>query len=70
MRKTAEELQAMTLDELIVEARKYKMTDEERREQVASFAFGNLALTREWSRKPVAELEKLRQLCRKMAGCK
>jgi hypothetical protein len=46
------------------------MTDEEQREQAASFAFGNLALTKEWSTKPVAELAKLRELCRKLAGCK
>jgi hypothetical protein len=59
----------MTLEDLITEARKHQMTDRERREQVASFAFGNLALTKEWSSRPIAELGELRTLCRKMAGC-
>ncbi len=45
------------------------MTDAERREQAASFAFGNLALTSQWADKPADELAKLRELCRKAAGC-
>jgi hypothetical protein len=45
------------------------MTDEQRREQAASFAFGNLALTKEWCDKPSDELAKLRDACRRAAGC-
>lgn len=56
---------------LIEEARKRgPMTDEERREQAASFAFGNLALTREWCDKTADQLAELRETCRRMAGCK
>jgi len=54
---------------LIEAARKVVMTDEQRREQAASFAFGQLALTKEWSDKSAPELAELRALCRKMAGC-
>ncbi len=59
-----------TLAELMILARSIVMTDEERREQAASFAYGNLALTKEWQYKPESELVKLRMLCREMAGCK
>lgn len=45
------------------------MTDAQRREQAASFAFGNLALTSQWCDKPAEELAKLREMCRKAAGC-
>jgi hypothetical protein len=46
------------------------MTDEERREQAASFAFGQLALTKEWRDKSARELAELRAACRRLAGCK
>jgi hypothetical protein len=46
------------------------MTDGERREQAASFAFGNLALTREWADASAERLAELRAMCRRMAGCK
>lgn len=52
----------------MIEARKIVMTDAERREQAASFAFGNLALTKEWRYKPESELVKLRHMCMEMAG--
>lgn len=56
--------------ELIEKARALgPMTDSQRREQAASFAFGNLALTREWADRSSPELEELRELCRRMAGC-
>lgn len=59
------------LVELMKQARdRGPMSDEERREQAASFTFGNLALTKEWREKSVIELAELRKLCRKMAGCK
>lgn len=45
------------------------MTDEERREQAASFAFGQLALTAPWCDKQADELAELRALCRRMVGC-
>lgn len=55
---------------LIEEARKLgPMTDEERREQAASFAFGQIALTKEWRDRPADELAQLRAHCRKLAGC-
>ena len=46
------------------------MTDEERNEQAASFAFGQLALTKEWQDKSAPELAELRETCRRLAGCK
>jgi hypothetical protein len=55
---------------LIAKARETPMTPEEEREQVASFAFGNLAMTKEWQAKSPEELEDLRQRIRKMSGCK
>lgn len=58
------------LEKLIEEARKRgPMTDEERREQAASFAFGNLALTKEYANASEAKLVQLRSTCRRMAGC-
>lgn len=58
------------LAELIEAARKLPpMTDEERREQAASFAFGQIALTREYADADADKLAALRALCRKMAGC-
>ncbi len=51
-------------------ARSIEMTDEERREQAASFAYGNLALTAEWRYRPESHLQELRMLCRELAGCK
>lgn len=44
---------------LIVEAKKHPMTEDERNEQAASFAFGQVALTKEWhgaSQEKLAEL--------------
>ena len=55
--------------ELIEKARAVgPMTDEQRREQAASFAFGNLALTSQWRDKSGPELAELRAMCRRMAG--
>lgn len=63
------EIQEMA--DLIEEARKRgPMTDEERKEQAASFAFGNLALTKEWIDADAVKLAGLRAMCRRMAGCK
>lgn len=45
------------------------MTDEERREQAASFAFGQLALTREYADATADKLAELRERCRCAAGC-
>ncbi len=45
------------------------MTDEQRREQAASFAFGQLALTSAWRDKSAPELAVLRETCRQLAGC-
>jgi hypothetical protein len=45
------------------------MSDNQRREQAASFAFGQLALTRKWRDKSAPELSELRELCRKLANC-
>lgn len=60
----------MEMADLIEAARALgPMSDADRREQAASFAFGNLALTQEWCDKPAPELVKLRELCRQMAGC-
>lgn len=54
---------------LIEEARKLgPMTDEQRREQAASFAFGQIALTSQWRDRSAPELAKLRETCRQMAG--
>lgn len=62
------EMQEMA--DLIEAARKLgPMTDEQRREQAASFAFGNLALTSAWRDKSAPELAELRALCRELAGC-
>lgn len=44
-------------------------TEEEKREQAASFAFGNLALSSRCSEATPEELEALRARCRKAAGC-
>jgi hypothetical protein len=44
------------------------MTDEQRREQAASFAFGQIALTAAWRDKTAPELDRLRETCRQMAG--
>lgn len=65
-------VQEMTEMARLIEAAKAlgPMTDEERREQAASFAFGQIALTREWHDKSAPELAELRALCRRMAGCK
>lgn len=57
------------LDELIKRVTAMPMTDEERREQAASFAFGNIALTKEWANKSEEELNKLRRKLRRMSGC-
>lgn len=59
----------LTLEELIEKARKTPMTDDERREQAASFAYGNLALTKEWADASEEKLAWLRSTCRRMAGC-
>jgi hypothetical protein len=54
---------------LIEEARKLgPMTDEQRREQAASFAFGQIALTSDWRDKTAPELDRLRKTCRQMVG--
>ncbi len=45
------------------------MSDEQRREQAASFAFGQIALTSAWRDKQAPELAELRAMCRRMAGC-
>ncbi len=59
----------MTFEQLLEQARALgPMTDEQRREQAANFAFGQLALTKEWHGRPLSELAELRALCRKMAG--
>lgn len=59
----------MTLNDLLEKARNSgPMTDEQRREQAADFAFGQLALTKEWRGRPISELDQLRALCRKLAG--
>lgn len=73
MKKRVEKKRAsiskMTLEDLIEAAKKLPpMTDLERREQAASFAFGQIALTREWREKPVEDLAKLQAMCRKAAG--
>lgn len=59
------------LAELIRKARELPpMTPEEEREQAASFAYGQVALMKEWHDAPPEKLEELRQLCRRLAGCK
>lgn len=59
-----------TWEELVALVRSMPpMTEEEKNEQRASFAFGNMALTREWASKSDVELEQLRQLCRQLTGC-
>lgn len=55
---------------LVERARAPRMTEEERREQAASFAFGQMALMKEWRDAPPETLDKLRALCRRLAGCK
>lgn len=58
-------------ERLVAKARRLPaMTEEERREQAASFAFGNMALTREWQKKTPEELAALKAQIRKLAGCK
>lgn len=44
------------------------MTEEERNEQRASFAYGNLALMKEHANDTPEQLEALRQMCRSAAG--
>ena len=67
---THEKAEEKKLADLIEKARAAPMTEEERREQTANFAFGNLAMTKEWHNRSPAELEALRQKIRKLAGCK
>jgi len=69
--KLTGELQKMReMTDLIEEARKRgPMSDAERREQAASFAFGNLALTSQWRDATHEELKVLRERCRRAAGC-
>jgi hypothetical protein len=55
---------------LIREASKHPMTDQQRKEQAASFVFGNLALMKEYEHATPAELRELRERCRKAAGLK
>ncbi len=45
-------------------------TEAERNEFRASFAYGNLALMREYENASPEKLAELRALCRKAAGCK
>jgi hypothetical protein len=60
-----------TLEGLITHAKALPaMTEEEQSEQAAEFAYGTLAMTREYDNATPEELEKLRQLCRKAAGLK
>jgi hypothetical protein len=57
-----------TLEGLIAHARTLPpMTKEEQNEQAASFAFGNLALMKEYDNATPEQLEKLRQMCRSAA---
>lgn len=67
---THEKAEEKKLYDLIEKARAVPMTEDERREQTANFAFGNLAMTKEWENRSPAELEALRQKIRKLAGCK
>jgi len=52
-----------TLADMMADALEAGLTDDERREQVAVFAFANLALTEEWSARPLSELEELKRAC-------
>lgn len=55
-------------DRLIDEARKLPpMTPEQREEQAASFAYGQLACMKKYTNATPEELEKLRALCRDAA---
>jgi hypothetical protein len=45
------------------------MTPEQRREQTANFAFGQMACMREYANASAAELDNLRAVCRILAGC-
>lgn len=59
------------LAELMAMVRKLPpMTEEQRNEQRASFAYGQLACMKEYAHASMAELGELRRLCRKAAGCK
>lgn len=56
-------------DDLVRRARELPpMTEEQVKEQRASFAYGNLALMREYRDASPEKLEALRQMCRKAAG--
>ncbi len=44
------------------------MTERERREQAASFAYGNLALMKKYDNASPTTLAHLRDMCRKAAG--
>lgn len=70
LRETEIELgKQLELDALIVEIRNLPpMTQEQKAEQAASFAYGNIALTKEYRDAPPAKLEELRVLCRRAAG--
>lgn len=61
-------MKPLTLDDLLHAARDSKMSDDERREQAASFAFGQLALTKAWRNRPLTDLTELRTRCRELAG--
>ncbi len=54
---------------LIQHARIVQMTDKDRREQAASFAFGQVALMKEHANDTQAELAELMATCRRLAGC-
>lgn len=58
-----------TYDDLVRRVRELPpMTEQERKEQRASFAYGNLALMREYRDASPEKLEALRQMCRSAAG--
>lgn len=58
-------------DELVEVARKLpEMTEDEKNEQRASWAYGQMALTRAYHNATPEELCALRVMCRKAAGCK
>lgn len=66
-----QELTLASLSEAVRRIRELPpMTEDERNEQAACFAYGNLALMREYHDASPEKLEALRQMCRKAAGCK
>lgn len=58
-------------DELVEEVRKLpEMTEDQKKEQRACFAYGQLALTKEYREASDDKLRELRMLCREVAGCR